>query len=451
MDPDFPSDGHLREERLAARARAWASPGPPSLGRLARHAVALPAGQLRWALGRLPGAALDGLAGDPRDAVRAASAGWLHEHLTALGPSGGELALLLRDAEGLTPGVLADLLRDSPAPVAPIPAREVHRALSRAFTGAVASLDPVPLAVSPLHQLHRGTLQDGDPVLLRVLRPGARAGVRDDLRLAANLLAPVALLPQARSVRPMALLRATARQAAEQTDLRHDAHNSTELADLLGERMRGLRLATPVLSAREAVAFTLPPGAVPLSEAPDAAVKDVLPALLTLVVEAALADGVFHADLRPEHLFVLPDGTFLLAGCTATGRLAPQLRRAFLDYVTALFGGDFAGQVDALGRLGAVPESTDRAAFEADLRAAPELAPLRLLRAGDAAGPVLTGLAARHGLRVPARLVGWARALLTYRALTRHVVPDTPFVQTLLPLLPRLGEINRRLTAEEAG
>ncbi|GAB2834017.1 AarF/UbiB family protein [Actinocorallia aurea] len=459
MDAEIPSDGRLRDADLEARARIWASPGAPSLGRLARHAVALPAGQIRWALGRLPATALDGLSGegalDPADAldavkstVREASAGWARDQLAALGPAGAELAALLRDAAGLTPRGLADLLDAEPVVPDPVPPHAVRRALERHLPGAVTEFDPAPLAVSALHQAHRGVLRDGRAVYLRVVRPGARSGLRDDLRLAANLVAPLTLLPQARTVQPTALLRSAARRAAEQTDLRHDARNTAELAELLTGP--ALRLAEPVLESRGAVAYALPDGAVPLAEA-DANVRAALPSFLALVVESALADGVFHGDLRPDHLFALPDGTLLLAGCTTAGRLAPPVRRAFLDYVTALFGGDHAGQVDALARLGAVPDTTDRAALEADLRAAPELSPLRLLRGGGDAAKVLGDLAGKHGLRVPSPLIGWARALLTYRALTRHLVPEMPFVQALLPLVPRLGEINRRLTAAESG
>ncbi|MDX6743620.1 AarF/UbiB family protein [Actinocorallia sp. A-T 12471] len=461
MDADIPSDGRLRDAELQARARVWASPGAPSLGRLARHAVALPAGQVRWALGRLPNTALDGLSGegalDPADAVKAlrgtvreASAGWVRDQLAALGPSGAELAGLLRDAEGLTPRGLADLLNDEPVLPDPVPAHAVRRALEKHLPGQVTEFDPDPLAVTPLHQTHRGVVRDGRAVVVRVLRPGARAGMRDDLRLAANLVAPLTLLPQTASVQPMAVLRSAARRAVEQTDLRHDARNTAELSALLDGRLKGLRLAEPVLESRGVIAYALPDGAVPLAES-DADVRKALPALLTLVVEAALADGVFHADLRPEHLFALPDGTLLLAGCTAAGRLEPALRRAFLDYITALFGGDPAGQVDALDRLGAIPSNADRAALEADLRAAPELSPLRLLRGGGDAVRVLGDLASRHGLRVPSGLLGWARALLTYRALTRHLVPDMPIIQALLPLVPRLGDINRRLTEAESG
>ncbi|ROO89758.1 putative unusual protein kinase regulating ubiquinone biosynthesis (AarF/ABC1/UbiB family) [Actinocorallia herbida] len=461
MDADIPSDGRHRDADLEALARVWASPGAPSLGRLARHAFALPAGQIRWALGRLPGTALDGLSGegalDPSDALdalkntaRDAATGWLRDQLAALGPAGAELAGLLHDAAGLTPRGLADLLHAEPVLPDPVPAHAVRRTLERHLPGAVTEFDAAPLAVSPLHQTHTGVLRDGQAVFLRVLRPGARSGLRDDLRLAANLVAPLTLLPQAETVQPMAVLRSAARRAAEQTDLRHDARNAAELTELLDGRLKGLRLAEPVLESRGAVAYALPDGAVPLAEA-DANVRAALPGFLALVVETALADGVFHADLRADHLFALPDGTLLLAGCTTAGRLAPHVRRAFLDYVTALFSGDFAGQVDALGRLGAVPDATDRAALEADLRAAPELSPLRLLRGGGDAAKVLGDLASRHHLRLPSPLLGWARALLTYRALTRHLVPDMPFIQALLPLVPRLGEINRRLTAAESG
>ncbi|GAA0966488.1 AarF/UbiB family protein [Actinocorallia libanotica] len=444
----------FRDAALDERARAWASPGPPSLTRLARHALVLPAGQALWAVRRLPGALLDGLLyrDPPEELLRTVAAGWLRDHFEALGPSGAEIARLVEQSEGIAPGFLVDRLRKEPLVPQPIPAAEVWRLLGRAFPGQVREVADEPFTVSLLSQLHPATLSDGRRVLFRVARPGVRDDLLRDLRLAATLLSPAELVPQLRSVRPLPVLRSTARQAIEHTDLRNDALNTVELGMLLEERgVKGLTLLRPFpeFASEQALAFEFPEGAVPLDEGLDrAAAKAALPGLLTLVIESALADGVFHADLRPEHLLVLPDGSLALAGCSAVGRLGRPVRLAFLDYVTALFSGDFAGQVDALARLGAVPETADRAvrdALEEDLRAAPELTPLRLMRHGEEAGPVLRDIAVRHGLRIPPELLQWLRALLTYRALTRHLVSDMPFVQALLPLLPRLAEINRRL------
>lgn len=453
----------FRDAALDERARSWASPGPPSLTRLARHALAVPAGQVRWAVRRLPGMVLDGLLyrDPPEELLRTAAAGWLRDQFEVFGASGAEVARLLEQSDGLMPGFaepLLDRLRREPLVPQPIPAAEVAKLLDLAFPGRVREVADEPLSVSPLSQLHRAVLADGQEVVFRIARPGVRGEVLRDLRLAATLLGPAELVPQLRSVRPLAMLRSTARQALEHTDLRNDALNTVELGLLLEERgTTGLALTRPVpgLVAKEAVAFEFPEGAVPLAEGLErASAKAALPALLTLIVEGALAEGAFHADLRPEHLLVLPDGSLALVGCSAVGRLDHSLRLAFLDYVTALFSGDFAGQVDAMVRLGAVPGSlgpVELAELEEDLRAAPELTPLRLMRGGEEAGPVLFAIAARHGLQVPAGLLQWSRALLTYRALTRHLVPDTPFIQALLPLLPRLAEINKRLRQNTQG
>lgn len=436
----------LRDARLDELAADWASPGPLSLTRVARHTVALGVGQVTWAARRLPGVVRDGLHAyeHPLEFVKKTTAGWLREQISVLGPSAAEVARLAEQS---------GIWRESNVVPSPAAYDSVRQTLNRAFPGRVASVASVPLAVSYLSQLHKTTLSDGREVLFRVGRPGVRNELMEDIRIAATLLGPTTLLPQLRQARPMAVLRSTAKQAIEHTDLRNDALNAVEMGMLLESyATRGLKITLPVpgFASEEAVAFELPPGAVPLAAAGDRLdAKAALPGLLALIVEAALVDGVFHADLRPEHLMVLEDGSLALVGCSAIGRLPLPMRRAVLDYVTALFSGDYRGQVDAIVRLGAVPDGADLAAMEADLRAVPELAPIKLMTGGEAAlsavGRALISLAMKHELHAPVGILQWVRALLTYRSITRHLVPNMPFVQTLLPLLPRLGEINKKL------
>ncbi|GAA3238605.1 AarF/UbiB family protein [Actinocorallia longicatena] len=424
-----------RDERLALEAADWTRPGRIPLLRTARHALAVPIGQARWTARLVTGGVRS---------PKAIMSGWLREQLAVLGPSAAEVARLLEQAGGMAPAPLVEEFRDRPVVPDPLTADTVWAILRRSFPGRVASLDCEPLAVSPLSQLHRAVLDDGTQALFRVARPGVRAQLEADIRLAATLLIPAQLVPPFNHANPLGVLRSAARQAVEHTDLRNDALNTAELAAAVPK----VAVAEPLdgLSSPDAVGFAAVPGAVPLARALGRVDRrKAAAALQAVTVEAALADGIFHADLRSEHLFVLEDGSLLIVGCSALGRLGTATRRAVLDYVTALFGGDHPGQVDALGRLGVLSPGTDTAALLDDLRAAPELSPKALFTGGDAAGKVLGSLAVRHGFQAPVEIVQWFRALLTFRAVTHHVAPAMPLAQALFPLIPRLAEINGRL------
>ena len=53
------------------------------------------------------------------------------------------------------------------------------------------TFDPIPLAAASIAQVHRATLKDGTPVVVKIRRPGIEGVIRADLRIlehAAKLL-----------------------------------------------------------------------------------------------------------------------------------------------------------------------------------------------------------------------------------------------------------------------
>lgn len=446
------SDFVRPQASLQARAARLARPGLVPPLRMARHLAALQAGQLQWAVQQLPKDLARGLrpVRDPGGWIKQSVAFIIRDQLALLGPAAAEVARIIDESEGLAPSVIVEELRRRPVKVSPLSIGVVKRVIRRAFGDEVGGVVAGPLSVTPLSQLHRAELAGGTQVFVRVRRPGIPGTVRADSRISATMVAPFEwLLPGMRSAHPLGFVELAARQLLEEVDFRHDALNAVELGLVVEALDRpGVVVCRPVpdyITSGVAVIEALD-GAVPLVRNEvhidaDAAVAG----LIGVTLEAALTTGVFHADLRPEHLLALPDGRLGIVGCSTLGRLSPTIRRAGIDYLAAVLGADFEGQVAAMQTTGAVPDGVDIDALVADLAAAQALQPVTILAGGEtsllAALAEAMHLLLRHRLRPPLDVVLLVRTMFALRSLIAVVAPERSFFDVLLPLVVRLPEL----------
>jgi ubiquinone biosynthesis protein len=412
-------------ERHAARL---ARPGPLPPLRAARHLASLTAARWRWQYTRLP---FDVLAGRPFDDLsgylKATVAHLLRDHLAGLGAPAAEIARIVGGSEGLLPAVVVDEIRRRPVTVAPMSRVTVEAIVTRAFGDAVGAIEDAPFSATALGQLHRAKLAaDGRSVLVCVRRPGVDGALRADARITATMVGPLeALVPQLwDECIELAL-------AAEALDL------------------DGLVIPRPIpgLVNRRAVVFE-DLGGAPLDESSFDADR-VLRSYLGITIESALTNGVFHADLRPEHLVIVPDGRLSVVGFGALGRFDIDIRRGALKYLTSVFSGDVDAQIEAMRMTGAVPDGVDVEALARDLSASSALQPMQMLTGGE--GAIVAGLKEavrlllRHRLRPPLEVTLFVRNVFALNAFVKSLGGNVTLMSALMPLVQRLPQLNAEL------
>jgi predicted unusual protein kinase regulating ubiquinone biosynthesis (AarF/ABC1/UbiB family) len=261
----------------------------------------------------------------------------------------------------------------------PIPFKQVERTLRDAWgakpTDELDSLDPDPVAVTPTSQVHRGAL-DGDPVAVKVLRPGLAASVRQDLALLESLTAPLsAAFPQ---VDPAAVMREVRERTLDELDLEHEAATQRRFHRAL----RGhpfLVIPAPVTRlAHEQVLVSEWIDGVPIRNADD---PDRAAARLLVFVLGGTRAGIVHADPDPDDVLVLDDGRVAILDFGATKDVDP----ARADHVAAAVEAFVADDADAFGaateQLGALGAAHARTAIDLTRAALGEFAdadPVRL-------------------------------------------------------------------------
>lgn len=277
--------------------------------------------------------------------------------------------------------ITRELERARAAACGPLDARTVERMLP---AKEIDDFDPEPLAVRAAAQTHRGAV-NGEPVAIRVRRPGLERAVRNDLALL-DAIAPLLgrALPHADA---QLLLRAVREQVLDELDFEHEASTHRRVARAL-RGIEGLvvprvhaALCTEELFVAELLdGESLADGARPQDPAQAARV----------LVEAhlrAAKEGLALMDARPGHVLVVDDGRIGLLGVGIARAVNRASVERGLAAAAAMRGQDhkaFAKAVEDLAPAAAYdvaaaalgPLATGSARLDAAaLRAAAETAP----------------------------------------------------------------------------
>jgi ubiquinone biosynthesis protein len=256
-----------------------------------------------------------------------------------------KLGQVLSTRSDLLPaGVVAELsrLQDQVAPAPPEAVRALLEAeLGRPVEEVFAELDPEPIAAASIAQAYRGRLRGGEPVVVKVQRPGIAEAVDRDLLV----LAELARVAETRTAwgadyNVTDLAGEFADRLREELDFRLEARNATEIAALTErDQVHVPVVHTSLSTARILVMEWLDGVSVREVERIDALGLDrarLAETLLRSSLRQMLVEGRFHADPHPGNVLVLADGRLGLIDFGATGRLDPLQQASMRDMLVAV-------------------------------------------------------------------------------------------------------------------
>jgi ubiquinone biosynthesis protein len=356
----------------------------------------------------------------------------LRSALEELGPTFAKLGQILSTRPDLLPPEFIDELSTLQDQVPPLTEAEVvavmEEELGVPWEDVFESIDPKPLAAGTIGQVHRATLETGEPVVVKVQRPGAREEIMSDLGLL-ELFAEKAENRAAmrRLVDIPAVIEHLSDSLKRELDFRQEAANIARLREVL---TRYSRLDVPgvydQLSSSRLLVLEFIDG-VPVRQAPDSKERrEAARQLIESYYHQVLIDGFFHADPHPGNL-LWAEGTVYFLDCGMVGEVEPRVRELMLLLVMAFWQEDDAFLAQVVLQLSGqdVPD-LDVDAFEREIGAlfggvrGQSLTEIQL-------GPVLQGItevSARHDVRLPASLALTAKALAQMQLAAAELDPE---------------------------
>ena len=308
--------------------------------------------------------------------------------LAAVGPAAIKLGQALATRPDLI-GVeaAADLARLQDA-LPPVPFSAVEPQLNAAcggdWTRLFQSIAPEAVGAASIAQVHKGVTSDGRAVAIKLLRPGIEAEVAAALATyewgAAHL---ETLGGEFARLRPRAVIATFKSWIEAELDLRREAANASELAEILaGEPDFVVPRVDWQRSTRRCLVIDWIDGVKLSNNAAIAGLDIDRPHLARVLVNGflaqAIAKGFFHADLHQGNLFLIPPGEdcdHARIGVIDFGIMGRINRRARLYLAEILHGlvtGNYARVAEIHFEAGYVPPHHNPAAFATALRAVGE-------------------------------------------------------------------------------
>lgn len=373
------------------------------------------------------------------------------ESLERLGPTFVKFGQLLSTRQDLLPAPYTEALSRLQDGVEPVPVDDIRGRIEESLGAPVKAMfvefDDEPLAAASLGQVHRAVTKSGRDVVVKVLRPGVRTQVRNDLDSLGELAdfadKNTSVGPRLGAARMLAQFR---RSMADELDYRKEAANLRLFAEL-AEAEPDLVVPAPIpdYSTDDVLTLEFLPGKKITDVGPiemlDVDGQRLASALFRFMLKAMLVDGVLHADPHPGNLFLTPEHRVGILDVGMVVRLPARVRSSLVKLLVAIGDSDGEAAATILAGMGHPLETYDAAAFRDDVS---HLVSATLSLGSELqAGTVLMELArisGEHGLRPPAEMTLVGKALLNLDQATHHLDPDFAPVDAIRSNIPTILE-----------
>jgi ubiquinone biosynthesis protein len=352
----------------------------------------------------------------------------------------------------MPPDIVAELsmLQDR---VPPFPSElavaQITRSLGAHPDQLFASFEHTPVASASIAQVHFATLKDGKQVAVKVLRPGMKNTIDEDIALmqmAAGLIEKV--WPDSRRLKPREVVAEFDKYLHDELDLMREAANASQLRRNFAN---STLLMVPEMYwdyCSSSVIVMERMNGIPISQIDRLAAAGVdLKKLSSDGVEIfftqVFRDGFFHADMHPGNILVSIDeatfGRYIALDFGIVGTLNDFDKDYLSQNFLAFFRRDYKRVAEAHIESGWAPRETRVDELEAAVRATCEPIFDRPLK-DISFGQVLLRLfqtSRRFNVEVQPQLVLLQKTMLNIEGLGRQLDPDLDLWKTAKPYLER--------------
>lgn len=282
-----------------------------------------------------------------------------------MGPSFIKVGQMLSTRSDLLGEEMAADLSHLQDKLPPFPTNQAIAAIEAEFDRPITELfehfDDEPVAAASIAQVHFAITASGEEVAVKVLRPNIEDAFKADLELffwGARLLERTR--PELRRLKPVESVRIMARSVEFEMDLRFEAAAADELRenfhgddDIFIPTINWQRTGQRVLTTQRV--HGIPFSDVDAIKAAGHDPYEVLKKTAVSFFYQAFRDGLFHGDMHPGNLFVLPSGAIAIVDFGIMGRLDRATRKHLAEMLLGFLTRDYRRTAEVHFEAGWIP------------------------------------------------------------------------------------------------
>lgn len=379
--------------------------------------------------------------------------------LEELGPTFVKLGQILSTRPDLIPSEWAGEFKKLQDRCQQVPFSAIYQVLVLEFPGRLdqlfSSIDETPLAAASIAQVHRATLKDGTPVVIKVLRPGAKQLIEEDMDLVESLAQLLEQYFSNLGYSPSAVVKEFSRELLKEINLVIEGQSVERLRRYFEDddnisfpKVYWPATTRNVLTMQEvqgSLLSTVDPEQLSRSDR-----RTIVANGTDAVFKQCLRFGFFHADPHPGNIILLPGGKLCFIDCGMTG----QLDRKTTEQLINLVSGVVKGDIDRLCRVvieltDVDPAVTDNRDFRLELQ---HLA--GHFQDTDLRHLNITGLLSdffamlqRYHIQCPGDLMLLTKALTTIESVAEHFDPTFDVLSHVEPQIQEIVQDRHSLRA----
>jgi len=358
----------------------------------------------------------------------------LRKRLERLGPTYIKLGQILSSREDLLPRHVTEELKNllDRLPAVPYPkffellTEHLGQPVDEVFT----HVQTRPLGSASIGQTHLAKLHSGEPVVLKVVKPGIKRTLKRDTILLKGLGGLLQIvMPR---YQPRRVIAEFCHYTLREVDLSREADNADTFASIF-ESQPGIVFPRihREFSNENLLVMEYFDGIKPTDEKVEELNTEDRIRLVDLGAEAIVSmlyrDGFFHADLHPANLMILPGPKCGFIDLGMVGRFDTDLKHTLLYYFHSLVTGEHANAANYLALLAETGPKSDPVAFRRDVEEVCRHWSHRSRFSQFSLAELIlqsVGRGAEHRMYFPVEMVLMVKAIVTFESVGRLLLPD---------------------------
>lgn len=305
------------------------------------------------------------------------------------------------------------------------------------------------LGVGSIGQVHRARLKTGEPVIIKLKRPGVEKSLDEDLRFVQYIFRQLIKALPASKKEVLVSLQKGVNDLGQQL---HKELNFTNEAEALKRFRKQLRFRRKIvvpelhesycnknmLVMEELNGVSLAEFRRKNIKRHPEQVKELAHLAFGEILTQIFQDGHFHADPHGGNFIVLPDGRLGLIDLGLVGNFTSRDRQYITQAIRSLMSGDKDGTILSLLRFGEAPEHFNYENFKAEIAAVFSRYKDKLKSPNPPFEKFVNDLfkvAYAHNIFVPQETVLLIKCLVAIEGLAKSLDPEIKLSKVAMPII----------------